>query len=157
MDGRKIWEYRAGPFQDEYGAGSSPILFNNTVILNQDHDVDSFLIAIDADTGKPVWKVPRPDAVRSYSTPVIWQHNGHPELLVAGALELAGYDPANGRKLWWVNGLARIVIPTPVPIGDMVYMASWAPGGDPSRRISFDSWPVALSKWDANHDVGNYP
>jgi outer membrane protein assembly factor BamB len=152
LNGKKLWEYRAGPFQDEYGAGSSPILFNNAVILNQDHDVDSFLIAIDADTGKPLWKTPRPDAVRSYATPVVWQHNGHAELLVAGALELAGYDPANGSKLWWIDGLARIVIPTPVPVGDMVYMGSWAPGGDPSRRITFDTWPVALSKWDVNHD-----
>ena len=152
LNGRKLWEFKAGPFQDEYGAGSSPILFDGKVILNQDHDVDSFLLAVDAATGKPVWKTPRPDAVRSYSTPAVWSQNGREELLVAGALELAGYDPADGKKLWWVNGLARIVIPTPVPLGDMVYMASWAPGGDPSRRIALDAWPIALSKWDANHD-----
>jgi outer membrane protein assembly factor BamB len=83
---------------------------------------------------------------------VVWSQNGRQELLVAGALELAGYDPANGQKLWWVNGLARIVIPTPVPVEDMVYMASWAPGGDTASRITLDSWPVALSKWDTNHD-----
>lgn len=152
LNGKKLWEFKAGPFQDEYGAGSSPILFDDKVILNQDHDVDSFLMAVDAATGKPLWKTPRPDAVRSYSTPVIWSQNGRRELLVAGALELAGYDPADGKKLWWVNGLARLVIPTPVPLQDMVYMASWAPGGDPASRIKLDSWPVALSKWDTNHD-----
>jgi hypothetical protein len=152
LDGKKLWEYHAGPFRDEYGAGSSPILFDGKIILNEDHDVDSFLLAIDAATGKPLWKTPRPDAVRSYSTPVVWSHNGRNELLVAGALELAGYDPTDGKKLWWINGLARIVIPTPAPLGDTVYMASWAPGGDAARRIAFDSWPVALSKWDANHD-----
>jgi outer membrane protein assembly factor BamB len=152
LDGNKLWEFRAGPFQDEYGAGSSPILFDGKVILNQDHDVDSFLMAVDAVTGKPLWKIPRPDAVRSYSTPVVWSQNGRQELLVAGALELAGYDPANGTKLWWVNGLARIVIPTPVPLGDTVYMASWAPGGDTASRITLDSWPMALAKWDTNHD-----
>jgi outer membrane protein assembly factor BamB len=152
LDGNKLWEFKAGPFQDEYGAGSSPILCDGKVILNQDHDVDSFLIAFDAATGKTVWKTPRPDAVRSYSTPVVWSHNGRQELLVAGALELAGFDPADGKKLWWVNGLARIVIPTPVPVEDMVYMASWAPGGDAASRITLDSWPVALSKWDTNHD-----
>jgi outer membrane protein assembly factor BamB len=90
--------------------------------------------------------------VRSYSTPVVWSQNGRPELLIAGALELAGYDPADGARLWWINGLARIVIPTPVPMGDMVYMASWAPGGDATSRIQLDAWPVALSKWDTNHD-----
>ncbi len=70
----------------------------------------------------------------------------------AGALELAGYDPNNGNKLWWVNGLARIVIPTPVPLEDTVYMASWAPGGDSASRIALDPWSVALAKWDTNHD-----
>jgi outer membrane protein assembly factor BamB len=152
LDGKKLWEFRAGPFQDEYGAGSSPILYNGEIILNQDHDVDSFLMAIDAATGKPLWKSARPDAVRSYSTPVGWSHNGRPELLVAAALELAGYEPMDGKKLWWVNGLARIVIPTPVPLGDMVYMASWAPGGDAVSRITLDDWPKALAKWDTNHD-----
>jgi outer membrane protein assembly factor BamB len=152
LNGRKLWEFKAGPFQDEYGAGSSPILCDGKVILNQDHDKDSFLMAIDSASGKLAWKIPRPDAVRSYSTPAPWFHNGRKELLVAGALELAGYDPADGKKLWWVNGLARIVIPTPVPFGDTVYMASWAPGGDASKRITLDAWPVALAKWDANHD-----
>jgi outer membrane protein assembly factor BamB len=152
LTGKKLWEFKAGPFQDEYGAGSSPILCDGKIILNQDHDVDSYLIAIDASTGKPLWKTPRPDAVRSYSTPVVWSQNGRPELLVAGALELAAYDPADGARVWWINGLARIVIPTPVPLGDMVYMASWAPGGDPSSRIKLPDWPVALSKWDTNHD-----
>jgi outer membrane protein assembly factor BamB len=152
LDGKKLWEFKAGPFQDEYGAGSSPVLFDGKIILNQDHDVDSYLLAINAATGKPVWKTPRPDAVRSYSTPVVWSQNGRPELLVAGALELAAYDPADGARLWSINGLARIVIPTPVTMGDMVYMASWAPGGDSANRIQLDAWPVALSKWDANHD-----
>jgi outer membrane protein assembly factor BamB len=152
LTGNKLWELKSGPFQDEYGAGSSPILFDGKVILNQDHDVDSFLLAVEASTGKPLWKTPRPDAVRSYSTPVVWTQNGRPEILVAGALELAAYDPADGKKIWWANGLARIVIPTPVPLEDTVYMASWAPGGDSGSRITLDSWPAALAKWDANHD-----
>jgi outer membrane protein assembly factor BamB len=152
LNGKKLWEFEAGPFQDEYGAGSSPILCDGNVILNQDHDKDSFLLAVDAASGRQVWKEPRPDAVRSYSTPVVWLQGGRPQLLVAGALELDGYDPATGKKLWWVNGLARIVIPTPVPVDDMIYMASWAPGGDSSSRITLDSWPVALAKWDSNHD-----
>jgi outer membrane protein assembly factor BamB len=152
LKGRKIWEQRLGPFRDEYGAGSSPIVFDGKVILNQDHDIDSFLIAYDCGTGRVVWKTARPDAVRSYSTPCIWTNNGKPELLVAGALQLAAYDPANGERLWWINGLARIVIPTPVTSGGTIYMASWAPGGDPGKRVSLPAWDNALMKWDGNHD-----
>jgi outer membrane protein assembly factor BamB len=152
LEGHKIWEQRIGPFRDEYGAGSSPVLFDGKVILNQDHDIDSFLIALDCATGKVVWKTRRPDAVRSYSTPIVWSQDGHQELVVGGALRLESYNPANGERLWWLNGLARIVIPTPVASGPMIYMASWSPGGDPGKRVKFDDWPAALAKWDSNKD-----
>lgn len=152
LEGAKLWEQRLGPFQDEYGAGSSPVLIDGRVVLNEDHDRESFLSAFDADTGRVLWKTARPDAVRSYATPALWTHEGRTDLLVAGALELAGYDPASGEKRWWVNGLARIVIPTPVPAGDRVYVASWSPGGDAGRRLALDPWPAALEKWDKNQD-----
>jgi len=146
LDGKLLWEQRMGPFRDEYGAGSSPVLVDGKIILNQDHDIDSYLIALDCATGRVLWKVPRPDAVRSYSTPSVWKHDGKPELLVAGALQLNAYDPANGSRLWWLNGLARIVIPTPVLSDGLIYMASWAPGGDPANRVTFLPWPAALAK-----------
>jgi outer membrane protein assembly factor BamB len=152
LDGKKLWTHPLGPFKDEYGAGSSPVLIDNKVIINQDHDLDSFLIALDRFTGKMLWKIPRPDAVRSYSTPAIWNRNDHKEVLVAGALELASYDPATGNRLWTVGGLARITIPTPVIGGDTIYMASWSPGGDPGARISLGSWSTALEKWDKDKD-----
>jgi outer membrane protein assembly factor BamB len=152
LDGKKLWEKRLGPFRDEYGAGSSPILFDNKVILSQDHDIDSFVVALDAADGHQLWKSARPDAVRSYSTPMIWKQDGRAQLLVAGALQLSAYDPVSGDRLWWLNGLARIVIPTPVASGPAIYMASWAPGGDTGKRVSFLAWPAAIAKWDVNHD-----
>lgn len=152
VQGKKVWEHPLGPFQDEFGAASSPVLVDGKVILCQDHDINSFVMALDAATGKQLWKTERPEAVRSYSTPAVWQRNGKKELLVAGALQLTSYDPASGKKLWWKDGLARIVIPIPVPAGDMVYMASWAPGADSGQRLSLDSWKGALEKWDGNKD-----
>ncbi|HKQ36896.1 MAG TPA: PQQ-binding-like beta-propeller repeat protein, partial [Verrucomicrobiae bacterium] len=152
LDGKRIWEHPFPPFQDEFGAASSPVLVDGKVILAQDHDINSFVMALDAATGKQLWKTDRPDAVRSYSTPVIWNRGDKKEILVAGALQLASYDPASGKQLWSKDGLARIVIPMPVFSGDMVYMASWAPGGDSGQRLSLDSWHSALAKWDANKD-----
>jgi len=152
LEGHKVWEQRLGPFRDEYGAGSSPIICDGKLILNQDHDIDSFLIALDCATGRSVWRVARPDAVRSYSTPIVWTQDGQREILVAGALQLSAYNPVNGERLWWINGLARIVIPTPVPSGGVIYMASWTPGGDAAKRLELDPWTVALTKWDKNGD-----
>lgn len=152
LDGKKIWDHAFPPFQDEFGAAASPILVDGKVILAQDHDINSFVMALDAATGKQLWKTARPDAVRSYSTPAVWERNGKKEILVAGALQLISYDPTSGKQLWSKDGLARIVIPIPVPSGDMVYMASWAPGADSGARLSLDSWTAALAKWDANKD-----
>src|SRR5262249_20082635 len=118
LEGRKLWEKRLGPFQDEYGASSSPILVDDKIILTEDHDINSFLIALDRVTGRTLWTVARPESVRSYSTPALWRRDGRTELLVAGALELAAYEPSSGEKLWWTHGLARIVIPVPVPSGN---------------------------------------
>jgi len=152
LDGKKIWERPFPPFRDEYGAASSPVLLDGKVILLQDHDIDSFVMALDAASGKQLWKTDRPDAVRSYSTPAVWDHNGKKEILVAGALQLISYDPANGKQLWSKDGLARIVIPIPIPVGDTIYMASWAPGGDAGQRLTLDAWQTAVTKWDANKD-----
>jgi outer membrane protein assembly factor BamB len=153
LQGMQLWEQRMGPFQDEYGSASSPVLIDDKVIIQQDHDANSFLMALDGKSGKVLWKSERLNALRSYSTPSVWTRNGRKELLVAGALELAGYDPSDGKRLWRINGLARIVIPTPVPSGDVVYMSSWSPGGDDDwQPISMEPWPDALHKWDRNGD-----
>jgi outer membrane protein assembly factor BamB len=152
LEGKLLWEHRMGPFQDEYGSASSPVLVDGRVVIQQDHDVDSFLMALDGKSGEVLWKRERPDAVRSYSTPAVWTRNGRKELLVAGSLELAGYSPSDGKKLWWIDGLARIVIPTPVPAGNMVYMASWSPGGDGIWRAQMETWQDALNQWDRNRD-----
>jgi outer membrane protein assembly factor BamB len=152
LEGKKVWEHPLGPFQDEFGAASSPVLVDGKVILAQDHDIGSFVMALDAGTGRMLWKTARPEAVRSYSTPAIWNRDGKKELLVAGALQLISYDPDSGRKLWWKDGLARIVIPIPVPTEDRVYMASWAPGADSGQRLALEPWKSALQKWDGNSD-----
>jgi outer membrane protein assembly factor BamB len=152
FDGKLMWQQPLGPFQDEFGAASSPVLVDDKVILNEDHDIDSFLIALDQSTGKTLWKVPRPDATRSYSTPFILERNGQKQILVAGALQLAAYDPATGEKLWWFNGLSRIVDSTPVVHDGLIYAATWTPGGDPGERISMEPYAEALAKYDKNKD-----
>jgi len=148
LDGNLQWEHRMGPFLDEYGSASSPILVDGKVIIQQDHDADSFLMALDGISGKVLWKTDRPEAGRSYSTPAVWTRNGKKELLVAGSLELAGYDPLDGKRMWRTSGLARIVIPTPIANGNLIYMASWSPGGDGMWRARMEGWGEALRRWD---------
>lgn len=152
LEGELLWSRPMGPFQDEFGASSSPVLVDGKVILNEDHDVNSFLIALDAETGETVWKTEREGFTRSYSTPVVWHAGGEPQIVVAGSLQLAAYDPATGEKIWWVNGLSRIVDTTPLVFGDALYLATWTPGGDPSSRISMGPFAKALELYDRNED-----
>jgi outer membrane protein assembly factor BamB len=67
LAGKKLWDHPMGPFQDEFGASSSPILVDGKLILNSDHDLDNFLVALDPETGKQLWKTNRNDFTRSYS------------------------------------------------------------------------------------------
>ena len=127
LAGRLVWSRPLKPFQDEWGAASSPILVDDKVILNQDHDSGSFLVALSQDTGDVVWKTQRERFTRSYATPVVWEQNSSRLVLVAGATELIAYNVDDGRPYWWIGGLSRIVNPTPTKGRDVVYIASWSP------------------------------
>ncbi len=152
LDGQLLWDTPLGPFQDEFGAASSPVFADGKIILNEDHDVDSFLIAIDAATGKTVWKTPRPGFTRSYSTPAIWEVEGRKQVVVAGALALMAYDLDTGSVIWQVRGLSRLVDGTPVIANGHVFVASWSTGGDESSRIAMEPFADALQTYDKNGD-----
>ena len=152
LDGNLLWEKTMGPFQDEFGAASSPVLVDDKLILNADHDIDSFIIALDQTSGETVWRADRSEATRSYSTPIVLERDGAKQVVVAGALQLAAYDSATGEKLWWFNGLSRIVDCTPVVHEGRIYSASWTPGGDPGERISMEPFSQAIAQYDKNLD-----
>ena len=152
VDGELLWERKLGPFQDEFGASSSPILVDDLVVLNEDHDVDCVLMAFDKLTGKMRWQIPRAGFTRSYSSPILVETADDRSLVVAGSLKLVAYDIETGTPKWWVNGLSRIVDPTPVYAEGHVYIATWTPGGDPSSRISMEPFDDALTTYDENKD-----
>jgi outer membrane protein assembly factor BamB len=152
LDGKLLWEKRMGPFQDEFGSSSSPVLVDGKLLLCEDHDKDSFLLCVDAATGDTIWKTRRDGFTRSYSTPVIWGNGAKRQVIVAGALQLVSYDLATGQQLWTVDGLARIVNPTPVIGQGLVFVAGWTPGGDTDARIAMEPWDAAVKMWDKDGD-----
>ncbi|MBS0262496.1 MAG: PQQ-binding-like beta-propeller repeat protein [Planctomycetes bacterium] len=139
--GRLLWKRPMGPFKNTFGAGSSPILVGDWVILCQDHDTDSFLTAIDKRTGETVWVTDRSEFPRNYSTPIIWTVEGKKQIVVAATLRVVGYDLETGKELWTARGIARFVSATPV-IGpdNTLYVAGWAAGGD-EGGLRFDVPP----------------
>jgi outer membrane protein assembly factor BamB len=152
-DGNQLWTLPMGPFNNDFGAGTSPVIVDDLVIVVQDHDTDSFLLAVDKRTGKQIWKVDRSEFPRNYCSPVIWDVDGRKQVVVAATLRVVGYDLETGKELWTVRGLSRAVCMTPV-VGDddMLYVAGWANGGDAGNRITIPTIQAALAKWDKNHN-----
>jgi outer membrane protein assembly factor BamB len=149
--GKLLWKLPLGPFKNNYGAASSPILVGNLVILNQDHDLDSFLIAVDKRSGKVVWKADRSEFPRGFSTPVLWNNGGEDEIVVSGGLRVCAYGPENGRELWTVHGSARTCSMTPVVGSDgTLFVTEWTPGGDETDRIVAEPFEEMTARYDAN-------
>lgn len=153
VSGKLVWSLPMKPFQDEFGAPSSPVLVDGKLLLNEDHDLDSFLLCVDAATGKELWRARRDGFTRSYATPIVVDRGGRKQVIVAGALQMVGYDLATGSPLWTVDGLARIVNTTPAVVGNLLYVSTWSPGGDTDARAAMEPWDVALKQWDANGDM----
>lgn len=147
--GELLWHRAMGPFNDDFGTGSSPLIVGKRVIVNQDHDTDSFLAALDLRTGEPIWRTDRSEFPRSYATPIVWRNEDALQIVVPGTLRAVGYDLETGTEVWTVRGLARIVNPTPVVGEDgTLYMAAWAPGGDAGDRIK----PPTFDEYASGHD-----
>jgi outer membrane protein assembly factor BamB len=112
--GELLWRKTFAPFNNDEGAASSPILVGDRVLLNQDHDTDSFLIALSLRDGSTIWSVDRSEFIRGYSTPVIWNNNGECQIAVSGSLAVTGYDVNDGHEMWRAGGLSWGVVSTPV-------------------------------------------
>ncbi|MCI0746786.1 MAG: PQQ-like beta-propeller repeat protein, partial [Verrucomicrobia subdivision 3 bacterium] len=96
-----------------HGEGSSPALHGDTLIVCWDQEGDSFLYAFDKRTGEQLWKVPR-DEKTSWSTPLVVEHEGKPQVIVSATKRVRGYDLATGAQLWECAGLTDNVVSSPV-------------------------------------------
>ncbi len=125
LDGELLWELHLGEMQSkhEHGEGASPALHGDTLVVNWDHEGESFLIALDKRTGEQRWKVLR-DEVTSWATPIVVDNAGAPQVVVSGSQRLRGYDLRDGEILWECGGLSRNVVASPVAGDGMVFAGS---------------------------------
>ena len=111
--GKEVWmrdiQTDYGRFGLNWGYASSPLLMGNALYVQVLHgmktDDASYVLKIDAATGKTLWKVERPTIARnespdSYTTPAWHANNGKPELIITGGDAVTGHDPATGKELW---------------------------------------------------------
>jgi len=114
------------------GTGTSPVLFQNLVIMQRDEDNgdNSLVVAYDKKTGKEVWKTKR-DVDISWGTPVLVAAGGRTELVTNGSGFIIGYDAATGKELWRTPGVRSNAIHTPLVGKGLVVVTA----GFPAKKI----------------------
>lgn len=125
MDGNVKWEKDLGDMtiRMSFGEGASPALYGNTLIVPWDHEGDSFIVALDKTSGQEIWRVVRTEGT-TWTTPVIVEVKGKPQVILAGTKATISYDLATGEEVWRCSGLTMNVIPTPVVGHGMIYLMS---------------------------------
>jgi len=149
-DGNELWRMAMGPFNNPFGHGSSPVLAmgGGTLIMNIDQDTDSYLLALDAKSGKTLWRTRRDHAQRGYATPVVYGN----QVIVTGSYRMSGYDLATGHEIWWIGGLPWQIKPTPIVQDGVVYFITFSGESDPGEQEKVPVFAEALKLYDANKD-----
>ncbi|REK13101.1 MAG: serine/threonine protein kinase [Planctomycetota bacterium] len=125
LDGQLLWTHKIEPKKTlyGYGAAASPIVQGDQVIFVYDNLEESYIAALDARTGEPRWRVER-DETKSWSTPLVWQHDGATEIVTTGEKENRSYSP-EGELLWHFDGrMSVLTIPSPFVVDDLLYITS---------------------------------
>lgn len=154
LKGTELWRFPLGPFENVYGMGASPILAENSVILVCDQNMDSYIFALDKQSGKQLWKTPRPEVKSGHSTPVIYAPKGsEKQIIVPGSFLLISYSVKTGKKLWWVSGLAFEMKSTPVISNGIAYINGYtSPINQPDQQVKIPTFKAALEKYDSNQN-----
>jgi outer membrane protein assembly factor BamB len=127
FDGNQLWAANPGEFTSVHGFCSSPVIHENLLIVNGDHDGNSYVVALDRKTGKTVWTTPREHKTRSYCTPLIRKIDGRTQMVMSGSKRVVSLDPMTGKQLWRVDGPTEQFVASMVFDGSKFYMAAGFP------------------------------
>jgi outer membrane protein assembly factor BamB len=125
MDGTLVWEKDLGDkrMRNQFGEGNSPALYGDRLVVNWDHQGQSFIVALDKGTGEELWRRDR-DEIDSWSTPLIAEVDGRAQVIVGAMNRIQSYDLETGDVVWHTAGLTMNPIPTPVVGDGMVFLTS---------------------------------
>ena len=147
--GRERWLYPLGPFRNFYGISASPVLAGNRVLVACDQALGSFVLALDKDSGKPLWRTERPTRRESYTTPVLYPSTAAPrELLVYGSRSIDAYDLATGGAAWTLGGVAAVPVASPLLADGLLFVT-----GTDQEEEPLPPFAEVAGKHDANRDA----
>jgi outer membrane protein assembly factor BamB len=126
-DGKQVWANRTLRYQPVHGNGGTPILVDDKLIFSIDGADKQLVVALNRATGNVVWKTDRKSTAFkkfSFSTPLLIQVDGKPQVISPGSDMVAGYDPADGKEIWRVRYDGYSVIPKPVHGHGLLFLSS---------------------------------
>jgi len=131
LKGERLWQAEAGAYECDYGYGyaPSPTLFGDTLIVSAECLASGFLAGFRKSDGKELWRTER-KVKTSYSSPIVARVGGRDQILLSGAAKVSGYDPADGKLLWQIDGSCSATCGTMVWNEDTVF----ASGGFPNKE-----------------------
>ncbi|MEN3944132.1 PQQ-binding-like beta-propeller repeat protein [Prosthecobacter sp. SYSU 5D2] len=114
FSGKQVWQVRPGTFASKHGFCSSPILFEDKVIVNCDHDGPGYIVAFARADGRELWRIQRPNQTRSYCVPLIREMAGRTQMVLSGSKCITSYDPRTGSLIWMMDGPTEQFVASPV-------------------------------------------
>ena len=125
LEGNVQWQKYFGKMDIiyDFGEGCTPMLYGDTVVVNWDHEGQSFIVALDKRTGNEIWRTNR-DETTTWSTPIVVTVDGKLQIITSGNRRTRGYNFQSGELLWEAGGLYMNTILTPVFKDGVVYVAS---------------------------------
>jgi outer membrane protein assembly factor BamB len=124
LNGEKLWEKRwdSYPTRGGWGTGASPVLHKDRLILVNDNEKESFLVALDKSTGKQLWRVERAEK-SNWATPYVWENGLRTEIVTIGTNKARSYD-LDGKLLWELSGTSGLVSQIPMSKHGLLYLGA---------------------------------
>jgi len=132
MDGKPVWQKDLGDklMRNQFGEGSTPVLYDNRLVIVWDQiGGQSFVIALDAITGRELWRVNR-EEIDTWATPLVVEQDGRPQVVAPGKNKIRSYDLETGKIVWESQGVTMNPIPSPVASDGMVFVTSGFQGNN---------------------------
>jgi outer membrane protein assembly factor BamB len=131
MDGKLLWSKDLGDkhMRNQFGEGSTPVLYGNRIVIVWDHQGQSFIVALDALSGNELWRVNRQE-IDTWATPLVVEHNGRAQVIAPGMNKIRSYDLETGSVVWESKGVTMNPIPSPVAGDGMVFVTSGFQGNN---------------------------
>jgi len=132
LKGNLVWKkdmglLTPGPYTDpgvEWGYASSPVIYEDKIILQCDIPKTPYITALDLSTGNEIWKTSRGDEVSTWCTPAIYSKSGETQVIANGYTHICGYEFETGKEIWKLSNGGDAPAPAPVIANDLIYLNS---------------------------------